>query len=46
MFQTDHPISLTNAEKNFKLSAFGSWQLFTSLSYNVIHEVFVLFTFA
>jgi len=45
--QTDCPISLANAEKkilNFQCSVSGSY--YTALSYDVIHDVFVLFTFA
>jgi len=44
MFHADRPISLANAEKN---SAFGPWQLlYRPKLYDVIHDVFVLFTFA
>jgi len=47
MFQTYHPISLANAEKkikNFQLSVCGGY--YTTLSYDIINDVFVLFTFA
>jgi len=42
--QTDRPISLANAEKKFQRSACGSY--YTALSYDIICDVFVLFTFA
>jgi len=43
MFHADRPISLANAKK----SAFGRWQLlYRPKLYDVIHDVFVLFTFA
>jgi len=45
MFRTDRPISLANGEKNIKIfqrSVCGSY--YTALSYDVIHDVFVLFT--
>jgi len=46
MFQTDFPVSLANAEKNliFQRSRCGGY--YTALNYYVIHDIFVLFTFA
>jgi len=45
MFQIDCPISLAKAKKfNFQRSVSGSY--YTGLRYDVIHDVFVLFTTA
>jgi len=47
MFQTDHPIALANAEilkKIFECSVRGSY--YTAVSYGVIYDIFVSFTFA
>ena len=43
-FQTDRPMSLAQKKKfNFQRSVRDSY--YTVLSYDVIHDVFVLFTF-
>jgi len=47
MFQTDRPISVANAEKKIKIfqrSVCGSY--YTALSFDNIHDIFVLFTSA